>query len=146
MPQAGQRLFYLSRQPIRRVLSVQVDGGQLDPSEYAVGREHGWITVGVTPAVELEVDYLFSRSLDMAVANWGSSEGNHVYYNRLLVNGNADGDGDVDLNDYSAFQDCMTGPAIRPYDPGCEPFDFDADADVDERDFAAFQLAFTGSL
>ena len=58
--------------------------------------------------------------------------------------GDSDGDGDVDLADYSTFFDCMEGPAI-PFDTGCDVFDFDQQGDVDLRDFATFQQAFMAS-
>ena len=57
--------------------------------------------------------------------------------------GDSDGDGDVDLVDYDAFDDCLDGPGT-PTDPGCEGFDSDDDTDVDLKDFSEFQVSFTG--
>ncbi|HUU82039.1 MAG TPA: VCBS repeat-containing protein [Phycisphaerae bacterium] len=140
----GRRLFYLSRQPIDTVLSVYVDGVQLKRSEYAVGLEHGWITISAAAPFTVEVDYLYSHSLDMAVTNWDNSKGNYVYYNQLVVNGNCDGDGDVDLVDYACFWDCMLGPE-NPSDPDvCGAFDADLDLDVDLSDLSVFQSLFGG--
>ncbi len=48
--------------------------------------------------------------------------------------GDADGDGDVDLDDFGVFAPCYGG-AITP---GCEMMDFDGDSDVDEDDYQAF--------
>ena len=58
--------------------------------------------------------------------------------------GDADGDGDVDLDDYASFQACFTGPLDTqdPLPAGCEFFDADDDNDVDLHDFAGFQLIF----
>jgi hypothetical protein len=56
-----------------------------------------------------------------------------------------DGDGDVDLNDYSAFAACLEGPGSG-IDPGCAPADLDADIDIDLADFAGFADSFTGTL
>lgn len=56
------------------------------------------------------------------------------------IPGDHDGDGDVDLDDYASFPDCMTGPAGGLL-AGCTPFDFDADTDVDVVDFGSFQPA-----
>ena len=53
--------------------------------------------------------------------------------------GDFDCDGDVDLVDFAAWPDCMTGPDAGPVPTGCEAVDFDMDDDVDLPDFAAFQ-------
>ncbi|MCK4660653.1 MAG: hypothetical protein KAV82_14115, partial [Phycisphaerae bacterium] len=60
-----------------------------------------------------------------------------------------DGDGDVDLGDFTGFTQCMAGPGATPNPslPQCagacrDAFDFDEDQDVDLEDFAAFQEAF----
>jgi hypothetical protein len=57
--------------------------------------------------------------------------------------GDLDDDGNVDLNDFALFADCLTGPTI-PAGPECNPADFDRDADLDLADFSAFQRAFSG--
>lgn len=56
-----------------------------------------------------------------------------------------DQDGDIDLQDFAAFSDCLAGPGV-PLEVGCEVFDMDCDEDVDLFDFAALQVVFTGSL
>ncbi len=55
-----------------------------------------------------------------------------------------DGDGDVDLGDFSLFQMCFNGPNTPPALPGCAAPDVDADGDVDLSDFAVFQACFNG--
>ncbi len=62
----------------------------------------------------------------------------------VSVQGDFDHDGDVDINDFNAFADCILGPR-EPYGEGCEIVDFDSDEDVDLADFARFQAIFTGS-
>ena len=57
--------------------------------------------------------------------------------------GDCNGDGDVDLQDFLAFQTCYTGPG-GSLSPGCECVDFNGDGDVDLQDFLAFQTAYTG--
>lgn len=53
-----------------------------------------------------------------------------------------DGDGDVDLDDYRYWQDCMAGPG-QPIPPEpCVLLDFDRDNDIDLADFKEFQLLF----
>jgi hypothetical protein len=62
-----------------------------------------------------------------------------------MIRGDLDGDGDVDLADFGAFQICFTGVG-GTFGDGCGPADFDEDFDIDLSDFGGFQLAFgTGS-
>ncbi len=56
--------------------------------------------------------------------------------------GDCDNDGDVDLDDYVDFANCLAGPAGGT-DPVCECFDLDGDGDVTLADFAEFQAAWT---
>ena len=63
---------------------------------------------------------------------------------RRIRTGDADFDGDVDLVDYTAFADCMTGPGRVDRLCDCRFLDIDHDGDVDLADFARFQNGFTG--
>ncbi|UCD27549.1 MAG: hypothetical protein JSV03_10570, partial [Planctomycetota bacterium] len=58
----------------------------------------------------------------------------------------ADGDGDVDQDDFAMFQVCYTGGATPvPSDPlYCMCFDSEGDNDIDNDDFTAFQNCATG--
>ena len=66
--------------------------------------------------------------------------------------GDFDADGDVDLDDYLVFEDCLAGPATAPapVQPGVTAddclavFDFDTDDDVDLADFRELQAAWEG--
>ena len=84
-PADGRRLHYLPHQQIRGLISVEVDGVPLAPESFTFDAEHGWIAIGVTAATAVEVEYLRSSSLDMAITNWDSSVGNFLYYNRITV-------------------------------------------------------------
>jgi len=59
------------------------------------------------------------------------------------VTADYDWDGDVDNNDFDAFQACASGPGID-YTGDCGDADFDTDGDVDQADFAVFQRCFSG--
>jgi hypothetical protein len=48
----------------------------------------------------------------------------------------------VDLDDFTAWEACMTGLNGGPYPDGREAFDFEFDGDVDLADYAGFQLVF----
>lgn len=60
------------------------------------------------------------------------------------VPGDADDDGDVDLEDFAVFASCMEGPG-SDVEPACEFADLDPNGDVDLRDLRVFQCRFTGS-
>ncbi len=59
----------------------------------------------------------------------------------IPIPGDCNQDGVVDLNDYTCFFDCMTGPS-QGLQPGCDAFDFDNDNDVDQKDFDNIQSLF----
>ncbi|MCK4658814.1 MAG: fibronectin type III domain-containing protein [Phycisphaerae bacterium] len=85
----------------------------------------------------------------------GADVGNYVTgtVQVTVVNGgDADQDGDIDLDDYAVFADCLAGSGVTPNPPApittqncLDAFDFDVDDDVDLRDFGKFQAVFTGS-
>jgi hypothetical protein len=62
----------------------------------------------------------------------------------LPIFGDGNRDGDVDLDDFGAFQLCASGPMIaKP--AGCDGFDYEPDGDVDQDDFGAFQRCYSGT-
>jgi hypothetical protein len=60
----------------------------------------------------------------------------------IAVHGDADGDGDFDLNDYRVLGDCWQGPITATATPSCSIFDFEDDGDVDLGDFRGLQNQF----
>ena len=58
--------------------------------------------------------------------------------------GDADGDWDLDLGDFAAFQRCFGGDGVAPSNYNCLTFDHDRDGDIDAADLAAFSAAMTG--
>lgn len=63
--------------------------------------------------------------------------------------GDGDGDCDVDLEDFAAFQACYTGPVGPSFPPayevGCDCLDQDGDGDVDPGDLVGFVGSMTGA-
>jgi hypothetical protein len=62
----------------------------------------------------------------------------------VAVSGDFDQDGDVDQEDFGAFQACYTGSGIPPADPACGAARLDGDGDVDLDDFLLWQSNMTG--
>jgi predicted outer membrane repeat protein len=68
-----------------------------------------------------------------------------------LLQGDTEGDGDVDLVDFGQYLlctsvQCFTPPCPPLYiDSHCGCVDFDSDGDVDLVDFGVFQISFTGN-
>jgi len=82
---ANQRLFYLENKNIQKINTVKVDGVTLSYSEYMYSRDQGFVTVGINPSSVVEIDYSYSKSLDMVVTNWDPGIGNYLYYNQLNI-------------------------------------------------------------
>ena len=75
----------------------------------------------------------------------------HFYLEALVMPGDLDEDGDVDLVDFGTFLGCLNGPGNATPPGGCpqevsDSCDLDEDNDVDLGDFAIFQDVFTGDL
>ena len=56
-----------------------------------------------------------------------------------------DHDCDVDHDDFSTFQSCVSGPTV-PHDgsEACQQADLEPDGDVDQADFGILQRCFSG--
>lgn len=63
----------------------------------------------------------------------------------VLVPGDFDSDGDVDVEDFGRFQTCVSGPEVAQTDPACDGARLDSDSDVDQQDFGLFQRCFSGA-
>jgi len=109
-------------------------GAQVDASVSTIDNvEH--VHLADLPAGRYAIEIASNLSCDVALA-WDL----HL----AAVNADFDGDGDVDLADFAAFQSCFNGPN-RPLPAACTAdADFDNDADADLTDFGAFQGCFNG--
>ncbi|MHC4445198.1 MAG: hypothetical protein ACYTA5_21580, partial [Planctomycetota bacterium] len=58
--------------------------------------------------------------------------------------GEPEGDGDVDQDDFAEFQACYTGDGIFALSDLCDCFDRDNDDDVDTADYGEFQKCASG--
>ncbi len=105
------------------------------PATGAPAELDGFDFIRITTAVNY-VDALFGEKSTEIDAVADVAEGRF---------GDAEADGDLDLNDYAVFQQCIAGPgAAAPTSP-CRVMDFDQDGDVDLFDCARFQADFTGA-
>ena len=89
----------------------------------------------LTPVVDAAGTYTLQAACD------GECE---VTDNTVVIErtgGDADGDGDVDLDDFAIWDGYVAGPGATPA-AGYECSDLDDDADVDLDDFGMFQEAF----
>ncbi len=68
-----------------------------------------------------------------------------IYLMRRVRNGDSDMDGDVDLDDFAKFTNCIVGPISTDGLCECRFLDLDHDRDVDWADFRSFQLLYNGN-
>lgn len=129
----SQRLFYLDYQPIQELSEVHVDGVPLGIETYHVNRELGWVTIGVDPVSAAVFKYTVSSKLDMALTHW-DAVGNYVYYNRLMVRGDANCDGVLDFDDINPFVLLLIG-GYEEHFPDCDGATFCDMNDDGETDF-----------
>jgi len=89
-----------------------------------------------------------SRINDWGEIVWKTSPGfpiSDLVFMRRIRTGEADFDGDIDLDDATVLHDCLTGPGDFDRLCDCRFLDIDHDRDVDLADFAAFQRAYGGN-
>jgi len=136
-------------QNISETAHLNADPGNLEPRD---PRTLG----GMVLAAQILYDYDNDGVFDACTGTGGNPNSADQDYNVLLYVGaeggeepcgDFDGDGDVDLSDFTQFQLCFGG-SNNPPAPTCPPgvdADCDADGDVDLADFLIFQQNFTGS-
>lgn len=79
------QLFYVAHGHLQEISAVRADGVLLSSQDWCADLASGWISLSTPPAATLEVDYVWSESLDLAVTNWDSSIGNLVFLRDPLV-------------------------------------------------------------
>lgn len=82
-PSTQKNLFYLPHQPIQYIEEISCDGVILSEDEYTFSREHGWVTINKEQVNTVEINYYYSKSLDMIYTNWDANKGNFLYYHSL---------------------------------------------------------------
>ncbi len=128
---------------------VNIDPETGDLSGLAWGENVGWINfdggamADPPQPANLEVcEHRFSGFVWGENVGWiNLDDAEHYVAVGPCAFGDADCDGDVDLDDYDRFQDFFTGPQGTV---DCPTFDADGDEDVDLLDWRVFQAAFTG--
>jgi len=100
---------------------------------------NGWVS-GWPPAAG-DIGSLFTFAIRATNPAGSDSESWQVSVESLV---DLDGDGDVDQEDFGAFQVCFSGSA-HPCEARCEEADLDSDGDVDGADFSMFQACMGGA-
>jgi hypothetical protein len=100
------------------------------------------VDTGSDTAESLGLNTLTTRS-DEVVDNGIVDMGYHYpVTNQLLIMGDYDRSGTVDLADFAGMQNCFTGEGPADVSPCCRIFDFEPDGDVDLGDYHEFEAVF----
>gem|GEM_PF-2096651 len=107
----------------------------------------GHLFVASYPDYVFEYDLVSSLGLGLFATQVPASGGGWAAANEIMFRrraGDANGDWDLDLADFGAFQRCFSGEGVTPGDYNCLTFDHDRDGDVDLDDLAGFTAVMTG--
>ena len=69
-----KKLFYIGKQPIHKVSSMEKNGIIVPQSQYCYDPVDGWISVSTAPQPGdiLVLNYTYSKDLDLSLTNWSS--------------------------------------------------------------------------
>jgi len=76
------KVFSFDHYPIRSVDEVRVGGVPLSYGDYCFDLDKGWIALASAPPVgsgNVEIDYVYSRQLDLVVTNWDNDDANIAF-------------------------------------------------------------------
>ncbi|GMU24655.1 MAG: hypothetical protein AMXMBFR13_47290 [Phycisphaerae bacterium] len=140
--------------------TVQNTGG--GTLSYSVSESSSWLSVSPTAGTStgepdtITIDYstaglvLGTHTATIALSDAAASNSPQTLSVEITVveppvPGDFDGDRDVDMDDFGAFQACFSGPGAVQTDPACGKARMDGDPDVDQADFELFQRCMTGA-
>ena len=80
-------VVYLGKQLIENILSVQVNGVELDDSVYCYVPNKNWVSISqpIVAGDSLSIEYEYSDFNDIVISNWDSNKGNYIFYNTLAT-------------------------------------------------------------
>lgn len=80
-------VIYLEKQLVENILSVKINGEELDDSLYCYVPNKNWISIQHPFLTEdtISVEYEYSNDCDMVVSNWDSNRGNYIFYNTMVT-------------------------------------------------------------
>jgi hypothetical protein len=79
----GIHTLVLSDQVVENILSVSINGVDLDISQYCTVPNKNWVSIGQELQAQdvVVVQYQYSPHPDMVVTNWDNNIGNYIFYN-----------------------------------------------------------------
>jgi len=80
-------VVYLEKQIIENILSVKVNGEEIDDTLFCYVTNKNWISFknNIDAGDIVEVEYEFSNDNDIVISNWDSNKGNYIFYNTFIT-------------------------------------------------------------
>ncbi len=83
-----KKVFYLNDCPVRWIDEIRVGGTPVLYKDYCYDFDEGWVALADAPPAgtgNVEIDYVYSRQLDLIVTNWDPDQYNIAFYHEVAV-------------------------------------------------------------
>jgi hypothetical protein len=75
-------ILFLEKQMVENILSVQINGYEINPAFYCFVPNKNWISIkdNLRNGDVVSIEYEYSNDGDMVITNWDGSKGNYIFY------------------------------------------------------------------
>lgn len=83
-----KKVFYFDHFPIRSIGEIRVGGSPVPYADFSYDPDKGWIALKTAPPAgsgNVEIDYVYSRDLDLVVTNWDRVDPSLALFNDVIT-------------------------------------------------------------